>query len=443
MSQEASASITAPKIDVPDEFAINELRYLGWQLSLPEAPVMDTNTVVLSTSTFVLHKTTWKCGDSDEPVFVKKPTELDDAGMMGFTRELLIYDYLQKFRHQMILQFYGYQVFGTGKDCVPCLFFQAEEGTWMHAWDQRHWPHERTLIAIALEIAYVMDFLHSIHIVHRNIKPQSIFVKKDGHVVLTDFHLSHYVKDEPITVKNAGKQGTASFMAPELFQGESGIVGPACDVYSFGVLLFEMFTQLDFASETYPCNDVDEFLGEIAKNRRPSLDRCKNKIIAKLIEDCWKGTYTARPPFSEIVSRLKALAGPRVSLPLFESPLLDEPMCAFGLCNLRLDWYDKSSTANIQRESESPVGGGWKHTKSRQPAQAAVSVRKEQKRTRMTKDLLTEVRAVTKNMEETLVNRQKQGFQRLVFMAIDDEIDRTNKEIEIRMGQAPEYQFPN
>jgi serine/threonine protein kinase len=101
---------------------------------------------------------------------------------------------------------------------------------------------QRLTVQQSLEIANkVLDalaFAHSKGITHRDIKPDNIVFRESGEPVLTDFGIAKVQGgDTKITHTNM-VLGTPSYMSPEQF--ESANVGPASDIYSFGVVLFEM-----------------------------------------------------------------------------------------------------------------------------------------------------------------------------------------------------------
>jgi serine/threonine-protein kinase len=103
-------------------------------------------------------------------------------------------------------------------------------------------------IAIAEAIASGLDAAHRVGMVHRDIKPQNILVKPDGHVQITDFgiaksHLSTAMTRTGITF------GTADYISPEQAQGLDAT--PRSDIYSLGVTLYEMLTgRLPFTGDS-------------------------------------------------------------------------------------------------------------------------------------------------------------------------------------------------
>jgi len=106
-----------------------------------------------------------------------------------------------------------------------------------------------TLAALGAQIARALAVAHAAGIVHRDIKPENVMVRPDGYVKLLDFGLATLAGTE-IAASNAagaGKKttpgipfGTVGYMSPEQARGEA--VTPASDVFSLGVLLYELAT---------------------------------------------------------------------------------------------------------------------------------------------------------------------------------------------------------
>jgi serine/threonine protein kinase len=94
--------------------------------------------------------------------------------------------------------------------------------------------------AVAHDIAAALAHAHAAGIVHRDVKPSNVIFDEHGHAKLTDFGIARSRRDTTMTAAG-GFLGTAAYMAPEQASGETS-VGPAADVYSFGVILFQMLT---------------------------------------------------------------------------------------------------------------------------------------------------------------------------------------------------------
>ncbi len=103
-------------------------------------------------------------------------------------------------------------------------------------------------IDVIVQLAEALDYAHSKNIVHRDIKPSNVLLTEGGHPKLTDFGIAKVVEATRMTV-TGGIVGTVDYMAPE--QAEGRAIGPRTDIYSLGVLLYQMTTgRLPFKGET-------------------------------------------------------------------------------------------------------------------------------------------------------------------------------------------------
>jgi eukaryotic-like serine/threonine-protein kinase len=92
---------------------------------------------------------------------------------------------------------------------------------------------------VALQVAEALKTAHARGVVHRDIKPRNILVADSGHVKVADFGIARAA--DATTISHTGDiLGSAKYMSPEQAAGEQ--VGPASDLYSLGVVLYEMLT---------------------------------------------------------------------------------------------------------------------------------------------------------------------------------------------------------
>jgi len=103
-------------------------------------------------------------------------------------------------------------------------------------------------IAIAKQVCEGLEEAHSLGVVHRDLKPSNIMIDKEGNARIMDFGIAHSIKGKGIT--GAGVMiGTPEYMSPE--QVEVKEVDHRSDIYSLGVILFEMVTgRVPFEGET-------------------------------------------------------------------------------------------------------------------------------------------------------------------------------------------------
>ena len=94
-------------------------------------------------------------------------------------------------------------------------------------------------VIIAHSVALGLSAAHQRGIVHRSVKPQNILIGRDGSIKLTDFGIAFVVGAERLS-DTGMTLGTVQYYPPEQAQGE--MVTPAADVYSLGIVLYEMLT---------------------------------------------------------------------------------------------------------------------------------------------------------------------------------------------------------
>lgn len=152
-----------------------------------------------------------------------------------------------------------------------------------------------------------MGRVHEGRMVHCDLKPQNILLTENGHhAVIIDFGVSQgkstIIADSLLDRRTS--RGTIQYMAPEV--SEAGKLGLSCDVYSFGVLLYELWSEQK-AWEGYSEDQIrTNVRGEI---RPATLDRMREEQIPEpiiaLIEACWKQKPADRPTFKEMQAILE------------------------------------------------------------------------------------------------------------------------------------------
>ena len=167
---------------------------------------------------------------------------------------------------------------------------------YLHKLEHKSLPLEK-LITIALDIARGMEYIHSQGIIHRDLKPENVLVTKDFHMKIADFGIAC---EEAYCDSLADDPGTYRWMAPEMIKHKS--YGRKVDVYSFGLILWEM------VAGTIPYEDMAPIQAAFAvvnKNLRPVIPVDCPPAMRALIEQCWSLHPDKRPEFWQVVKVLE------------------------------------------------------------------------------------------------------------------------------------------
>jgi serine/threonine protein kinase/DNA-binding SARP family transcriptional activator/predicted ATPase len=91
---------------------------------------------------------------------------------------------------------------------------------------------------IALELADALSRAHHLNVIHRDLKPENVLLAADGSPRLTDFGMARLLRDDSQLTRSGLLMGSPAYMSPEALHGEE--LDPRSDIWSFGVLLYEM-----------------------------------------------------------------------------------------------------------------------------------------------------------------------------------------------------------
>ena len=101
-------------------------------------------------------------------------------------------------------------------------------------------PHAAATLVCVL--ARAMQYAHSRGIVHRDLKPSNVLLTAEGTAKIADFGLAKFLQATEGQTQEGDLVGTPRYMAPEQTSGAPEAVGPAADIYSLGVILYELLT---------------------------------------------------------------------------------------------------------------------------------------------------------------------------------------------------------
>jgi serine/threonine protein kinase len=117
------------------------------------------------------------------------------------------------------------------------------EGQPLSKWIHGDEPHTLDDVAwMFYKIASGVQRAHAQGVIHRDLKPDNVMVDTDGEPVIMDFGLARRLDDEIRLTAQGEISGTPAYMSPEQVRGNPDEIGPQSDVYSLGVVLYEMLT---------------------------------------------------------------------------------------------------------------------------------------------------------------------------------------------------------
>ncbi|XP_050733763.1 probable serine/threonine-protein kinase nek3 isoform X2 [Eriocheir sinensis] len=204
---------------------------------------------------------------------------------------------LARVQHENIIHLYGACTSGICK----CLVIEyADGGSLYHLLHNS--PNTKYNLAHGIswlfQCAKAVAYLHSIQprpLLHRDLKPPNLLLTKGAKVLkVCDFgtacELSTFMSDN---------RGSAAWMAPEVFEGK--IYTEKCDVYSWGIILWEVVTR------RVPFEDLGlavRIMWAVHQRVRPPLITGCPKLLENLMKRCWDHNQDRRPRMEEVVEKM-------------------------------------------------------------------------------------------------------------------------------------------
>jgi serine/threonine protein kinase len=199
------------------------------------------------------------------------------------------------------------------RDGVAYLTMAFVEGPTLSHWvKQRGKLSQRDAARLVAKLAIAMDVAHDAGVIHRDLKPSNVVINKKNEPVILDFGLARQMDDASTRLTQQGAiYGTPSYMAPEQAGGDPEKIGPAADIYSLGVILYELLTGRVPFEGTFT-----SVIGQLLTNAptpirqlNPAVDPALEAICLRALNKNPKD----RPPNMKEFARLLAKLAPSLS----------------------------------------------------------------------------------------------------------------------------------
>ncbi|KAJ8641234.1 hypothetical protein MRB53_017928 [Persea americana] len=213
---------------------------------------------------------------------------------------------LADLHHPNVVAFYGVVLDGPGGSVATVTEYMVN-GSLRHALQRNDRALDyRKRLFITMDVAFGMEYLHGKNIVHFDLKSDNLLVNlRDPQRPICKVGDLGLSKVKCQTLISGGVRGTLPWMAPELLNGSSSMVSDKVDVFSFGIVMWELLT----GDEPYADLHYGAIIGGIVSNTlRPAVPKTCDPQWRSLMERCWSSEPLERPTFAEIADTLRSMA---------------------------------------------------------------------------------------------------------------------------------------
>ncbi len=211
----------------------------------------------------------------NEEVFQRFKREAEIAGQLGHPNIVEVVD------------------FNRTDDGIPYMVMEKLLGMDLADWVAHHGAFSfQQAYTILSEVVDALEAAHAAGVVHRDLKPQNIFLCEKGrrsdYAKLLDFGISKMKQSGSIVTKTNAVMGTPYYMSPEQAEGKNTEIDSRTDIFALGAIIYEMLTgKLAFYAPSVPtamfrvCYEEPEPITELVPNLPDGLDAVLAKALAK------------------------------------------------------------------------------------------------------------------------------------------------------------------
>lgn len=205
--------------------------------------------------------------------------------------------------HYNIVRIYD---FGRTEDYLPYMVTEFIQGqTLRDVLDVRRTFGFEEACYIISQLLDALNEIHTRGIVHRDIKPQNVYILPDSTIKLADFGISIFVNEKNLASERKKIVGTPQYLAPEIIEGSKA--SPLSDIYSLGITFFELIC----GTVPFDNDDVHQVLKDMIQKDLPDVTSYRSstpgelvRIINKACAKNPKNRYQSAASFKEDITKL-------------------------------------------------------------------------------------------------------------------------------------------
>ena len=158
-------------------------------------------------------------------------------------------------------------------------------------------PSDSQSLAWASDVAHGMKHLHDHNIIHRDLKSANVLLTSAWVAKLCDFGTARKLTHSTTLTMQAG---TICWMSPEIMRAAESRINKKCDLFSYGMILFELFAH----KIPYADKDKVEVLLSVTRGDRPPIPPNLPPYLHDLLRRCWEDDPHLRPTFDDFVDMI-------------------------------------------------------------------------------------------------------------------------------------------